>query len=41
MKKDAITFLGVGDVVIENEHPEESFRNVAKVLGSADIVYAN
>lgn len=41
MKKPAITFLGVGDVVIDTEQPETAFQHVADVLRSADIAYAN
>ena len=41
MKKQAITFLGVGDVVTDTERPETAFRHVADVLRSADIAYAN
>lgn len=41
MNKPAITFLGVGDVVIDLKQPETAFRHVADVLRSADITYAN
>lgn len=41
MQKEAITFVGVGDVIIDREQPETMFRHVADVLRSADIAYAN
>jgi poly-gamma-glutamate capsule biosynthesis protein CapA/YwtB (metallophosphatase superfamily) len=41
MKKPAVTFLGVGDVVIDLDQPETAFRHVADVLRSGDITYAN
>lgn len=41
MGKEAITFVGVGDVIIDREHPETMFRHVREVFKSADIAYAN
>ena len=41
MKKEAISLLGVGDILIEREKPETMFQYVAKVLSSADITYGN
>lgn len=41
MRKEAITLVGVGDVIIDREKPETIFQNVAGVLRSADIAYAN
>ncbi len=41
MKKETITLVGVGDVIIDREQPETIFRHVANVLRSADIAYAN
>jgi hypothetical protein len=41
MKNEAITFVGVGDVIIDREEPATIFRHVADVLQSADITYAN
>ena len=41
MEKEAITFLGVGDVLIDREQPETIFKYVADVLRSGDITFAN
>jgi poly-gamma-glutamate capsule biosynthesis protein CapA/YwtB (metallophosphatase superfamily) len=41
MKKESITLMGVGDVLIDREQPETIFRHVEKVISSADIAYAN
>jgi poly-gamma-glutamate capsule biosynthesis protein CapA/YwtB (metallophosphatase superfamily) len=41
MKKEAITLLGVGDIVIDREKPATIFQHTAKVLKSADIAYGN
>jgi hypothetical protein len=41
MKKESITVMGVGDVLIDREKPETIFDHVAGVLRSADIAYAN
>jgi hypothetical protein len=41
MKKEPITLIGVGDVIIDREQPETIFRHVAEVIRSADIAYAN
>jgi hypothetical protein len=41
VKKEAITLLGVGDVLIDRKEPETIFQHVAGVLRSADITYAN
>ena len=41
MGKEAITLVGVGDVIIDRERPGTIFRYVADVLRSADIAYTN
>jgi hypothetical protein len=41
MAKDTITFLGLGDVLIDREKPETIFAHTAKFLNSADIIFAN
>ena len=41
MKKETITFLGVGDINIDREKPETIFQHVAEMLRSADITYGN
>ena len=41
MKKEAITLLGTGDLLIDREKPETIFQHVAGVLRSADIAFAN
>jgi hypothetical protein len=41
MKKEAITLLGTGDLLIDREEPATIFRHVAGVLKSADITFAN
>jgi poly-gamma-glutamate synthesis protein (capsule biosynthesis protein) len=41
MKKEAVTFMGVGDVLIDREKPETIFRHVEDIICSADIAYAN
>jgi poly-gamma-glutamate capsule biosynthesis protein CapA/YwtB (metallophosphatase superfamily) len=41
MKKEPITLVGVGDVIIDRPRPETMFRHVSNVLQSADITYAN
>ena len=41
MKKEKITFLGVGDIIIDRETPETIFQHVTKELQSADIAFAN
>jgi poly-gamma-glutamate capsule biosynthesis protein CapA/YwtB (metallophosphatase superfamily) len=41
MKKESITLMGVGDVLIDREQPETIFRHVDRVIRSADIAYAN
>ena len=41
MAKESITFVAVGDVIIDREHPETMFRHVREVFQSADIAYAN
>jgi poly-gamma-glutamate capsule biosynthesis protein CapA/YwtB (metallophosphatase superfamily) len=41
VKKEAITLLGTGDLLIDREQPESIFRHVAGVLRSADIAFAN
>ena len=37
MKKEKITFLGTGDVIIDREKPETVFRHVVDQFRSADI----
>src|SRR5512145_557362 len=37
MKKETITFLGTGDVIIDREKPETVFRHVIDQFRSADI----
>jgi poly-gamma-glutamate capsule biosynthesis protein CapA/YwtB (metallophosphatase superfamily) len=41
MTKEALTLLGVGDIIIDREQPETIFQHVADVLRSGDITYAN
>jgi hypothetical protein len=41
MNKETITFLGVGDVLIDRQEPATIFKHVAAVLRSADIAFAN
>jgi poly-gamma-glutamate capsule biosynthesis protein CapA/YwtB (metallophosphatase superfamily) len=41
MKKETITFLGTGDILIDREKPDTIFQHVADVLRSADIAFAN
>jgi len=41
MTKEAITLVGVGDVIIDRDKPESIFWNVEDTLRSADIAYAN
>jgi poly-gamma-glutamate synthesis protein (capsule biosynthesis protein) len=41
MKKEQLTLVGVGDVLIDREKTETMFQHVAEVLRSADIAYAN
>jgi hypothetical protein len=41
LEKEAITFLGVGDVLIDREQPETIFKHVADVLRSGDITFTN
>ena len=41
MKKERITLLGVGDILIDREQPETIFQHVAETLSSGDITYAN
>ena len=36
MAKEAITFVGAGDVIIDREKPETIFRHVSDVFKSAD-----
>lgn len=40
MKKEAVTVLCVGDIIIDRERPETIFEHVAEVLPSADITFA-
>jgi poly-gamma-glutamate synthesis protein (capsule biosynthesis protein) len=41
MKNEAITLLGLGDIIIDRERPETIFQHVTKVLRSADFVFAS
>ncbi|OGO07032.1 MAG: hypothetical protein A2Y92_02840, partial [Chloroflexi bacterium RBG_13_57_8] len=41
MKKEPITFLGTGDILIDREKPETIFRHTAGVLRAADIAFTN
>lgn len=41
MKKELLTFLGTGDILIDREQPETIFQYVADILRSGDITFAN
>jgi hypothetical protein len=41
MKKQSITLLGVGDILVDREEPESIFKHVAEVLRSGDITFGN
>jgi hypothetical protein len=41
MKKEAITLLGTGDLLIDRAEPETIFQHVAGTLRAADIAFAN
>jgi hypothetical protein len=41
MKKEPITFVGVGDILIDRKEPETIFRHVSPILSSADVAFAN
>ena len=41
MKKEPVTLIAVGDILIDREQPETIFKHVAKVLQSGDITFAN
>ena len=41
MKKDSITILGAGDILIDREKPESIFQYVADYLRSGDITFVN
>jgi poly-gamma-glutamate capsule biosynthesis protein CapA/YwtB (metallophosphatase superfamily) len=41
MSKNIITFLGVGDLLIDRDEPETMFRHVKQTLHAADISFAN
>jgi hypothetical protein len=41
MKKEAITLMGTGDLLIDREKPETVFQYAADTLLSADITAAN
>ena len=41
MKKEVITVLGTGDLLIDREEPATIFQHVTNVLKSADITFAN
>jgi poly-gamma-glutamate synthesis protein (capsule biosynthesis protein) len=41
MSKNIVTFLGVGDLLIDRDEPETIFRHVKQKLHAADISFAN
>jgi poly-gamma-glutamate capsule biosynthesis protein CapA/YwtB (metallophosphatase superfamily) len=41
MTKLPITFLGIGDILIDREKPETIFQHTAEILSAADITFAN
>ena len=41
MKKEPVTLLSAGDILIDREEPETIFRHVAGVLRSGDITFTN
>jgi poly-gamma-glutamate capsule biosynthesis protein CapA/YwtB (metallophosphatase superfamily) len=41
MEKEAITLLGVGDILVDRGQPETIFQHVADVLRAADVTFAN
>jgi hypothetical protein len=41
MSERTITFLGLGDILIDREKPESIFQHVAEFTRSADITFAN
>jgi len=41
MKKERLTLLAVGDILIDREKPKTIFGHVAPILRSADITFAN
>jgi poly-gamma-glutamate capsule biosynthesis protein CapA/YwtB (metallophosphatase superfamily) len=41
MKKEPITLIGVGDIIIDRKKPDTIFQHVAEVLRAADITFAN
>ena len=41
MKEEPVTFLGVGDILIDREKPESIFQYVAEYLRTGDITFAN
>ena len=41
MKKEKMTLIAVGDVIIDRDEPESIFGHVADVLRSGDITFAN
>lgn len=41
MKKEMITFLGTGDLLIDRDKPDTIFQHVTDVLRAADIAFAN
>jgi hypothetical protein len=40
-ENNAVTLMGVGDILIQRDKPETIFAHVVDVLRSADIIYAN
>ena len=41
MKKEPVTVIAVGDILIDRDEPETIFRHVAHVLRSGDVTFAN
>ena len=41
MKEEPVTFLGVGDILIDREKPESIFQYVAEYLRTGEITFAN
>jgi hypothetical protein len=41
MKKEAITLLGTGDLLVDRAKPETIFQHVAGTLRAGDITFGN
>jgi len=41
MKTKTVTFIGVGDILIDREKPDSIFQHVAETMRSADVTFAN